>query len=262
MSAALFVLDHPDSHQRAAALAARLSLPLHASLANASAFVAALEFRGDCLQMRPVDDKQSGPVCVDFCTGANAHRLQGGAELIVKAVRGRSKDNLTVLDATAGLGRDSFVLASRGLVTHMLERSPIVAALLADGIERARHCGDARLEEVVSRMSLQSIDACSYLAALPESSLPDVIYLDPMFPPSDKSALVKKEMRLFQQLFHTAQADGVGEDDAELLLRARRAARLRVVVKRPRKAQALANAQPDYALEGKSVRFDVYLPQR
>ncbi|MET0380098.1 MAG: class I SAM-dependent methyltransferase [Spongiibacteraceae bacterium] len=254
MSAAIFVVDTPLSHERAALLAARLSLPLFEFMPPDVGYVAALQFCDDHLQLLPADAKQSGPVCVDFCGGANAYRLQGGAELIVKAVRGRSKETLRVLDATAGLGRDSFVLASRGLHVQMLERSPIIAALLADGLERAHHCGDARLEEIVGNMLLQQMDASTYLAELTPEQHPDVIYLDPMFPASDKSALVKKEMRLFQQLFH-----GADDNYDELLDLSRQRARLRVVVKRPRKSEPLANARPDYALEGKSVRFDVYV---
>lgn len=251
---AVCFFDHPDSHERAAALAAQLSIPLQQTLSVPGDYVAALEYRDGRLQLRPADERQSGPVFVDFCAGANAHRLQGGAELIVKAIRGRSKESLTVLDATAGLGRDSFVLASRGLTVKMLERSPIVAALLADGLQRAQHCGDAQLEVIAERMTLQAGEASAYLRALDAAQKPDVIYLDPMFPPSDKSALVKKEMRLFQQLFHGA------EDDASaLLVQARQSARLRVVVKRPRKAEPLAQQASDYSLDGKSVRFDVYV---
>lgn len=245
---AVVVLD--DRFPRSAELAAQLALPLCAEVpADCTAL---LQFCGDVLQLAPADPKQSGPIAVDFCGGANAHRLQGGAELIAKAVRGRSREPLHVLDATAGLGRDSFVLASRDFTVLMLEQSPIVAALLADGLARAQRCDDARIVEIARRMTLQAAEAGAFLQSTDASF--DVIYLDPMFPPSDKSALVKKEMRLFQQLFHGAETDY-----APLLDMARSRARLRVVVKRPRKAEPLAQQAPDYALEGKSVRFDVYV---
>jgi len=265
MADTVVVITSPHNAQRAADLAARLQLPLlQEGEAPAADVVATLRYDDGGLQLAPADQRQSGPVRVDFDGGAIAHRLQGGAELIAKAVRGRSKQPLQVLDATAGLGRDSFVLASREFNVRMLERSPIVAALLADGLERAQTACDARLSEIVSRMTLTAIDAIPYLQALDAAQYPDVIYLDPMFPPSDKSALVKKEMRLFQQLFHSGHErveheDGAANNHAELLRQARRCARLRVVVKRPRKAEALAGQAPDYALEGKSVRFDVYV---
>ena len=257
------VLSNPESAGRAAELAQRLQLPLIQEFSDDALAqlpvdcVALLQFCAGRLQLQPIDSKQSGPILVDFTGGANAYRLQGGAELIAKAVRGRSKEQLRVLDATAGLGRDSLVLASRGFHVDMLERSPIVAALLADGLERGVASADARLEQIVRLMTLRHVDAVAYLRDLNPSEMPDVIYLDPMFPPTEKSALVKKEMRLFQQLFD-GLTEHLDENYAGLLALAKSCARLRVVVKRPRKAEALAGQAPNYALEGKSVRFDVY----
>lgn len=237
------------------ALAAALDLPIVADAAALPAGCPAwLGFRDARLQLFPADPRQSGPVAVDFGSGAALRRAQGGAELIVKAVRGRSRQPLHIVDATAGLGRDSFVLASRGFAVTALERNPIVAALLADGLARARGA-DAGTAEIAARIELRGVEAVAYLAALKEPVRPDIVYLDPMFPPSQKSALVKKEMRLFQQLLHGAEAAG---DAAALLEAARAAARLRVVVKRPAKAPPLAGSAPDYALPGKAVRFDVY----
>jgi len=257
------VLSNSESALRAANLAKQLQLPLIHEISEEPIAqlpvdcVALLQFCAGRLQLQPVDTKQSGPVFVDFAGGANAYRLQGGAELIAKAVRGRSKEPLRVLDATAGLGRDSLVLASRGFQVDMLERSPLVAALLSDGLERGLASADTRLCQIVRLMSLRNTDALDYLRNLEYNQKPDVIYLDPMFPPTEKSALVKKEMRLFQQLFHGLD-EHLDGNYSELLTLAKNCARLRVVVKRPRKAEALAGQAPNYALEGKSVRFDVY----
>jgi 16S rRNA (guanine1516-N2)-methyltransferase len=241
--------------QRSAALAERLRLPLlSASVANPPAdCVAWLCYSDGRLQLQPCDPRQSGPVVIDFSGGASRWRLQGGAELIARAVAGRSKQPLRVLDATAGLGRDSFVLASRGFRVHMLERSPVLAALLDDALQRARRDDHAEVAVAAERLSLSNTEALDYLAAMTDEQRPDVIYLDPMFPPSPKTALVKKEMRLLQQLFH-----GDETDHAALLAAARAGARLRVVVKRPRNAAPLADVAAAYCLEGKAVRFDVY----
>ncbi len=258
-----------QSAKLAAELAAQLGVPLvqpmldssHDSFHNsfhdsaAAPLVAWLQYQNEHLQLVPTSGA-SGPIEVDFCAGANAHRLQGGAELLVQAVRGRSKQALSVLDATAGLGRDSWVMAGRGLCVFMLERDPVVAALLADGLARAAACGNAALEQVAARLSLIQIDAMSYFETIEPAAAPDVIYLDPMFPASQKSALVKKEMRLFQQLLHATDAI---DDAAALLASARACARQRVVVKRPRKAECLANATPTYVLSGKAIRFDIYV---
>ena len=104
----------------------------------------------------------------------------------------------TVLDATAGLGRDSFVLATFGCDVQMVERSPVIAALLKDGLRRARQ--DPGVAEIASRMQVINADAISYLQELSKEKRPQVIYLDPMYPHRDKTALVKKEMRVFRDI--------------------------------------------------------------
>lgn len=245
------VLAGADS--RAAALAQQLSLPLITAPAEAPPdCLAWLQYRDGRLELQPVDTRQSGPVLVDFCGGANAHRRHGGAELVVQAVRGRSREPLSILDATAGLGRDAFVLAARGFQVQMLEREPVLAALLADGLARA--AADAELAEIAARLQLMQGDAVAYCRALSAEQRPDVVYLDPMFPPSQKSALVKKEMRLLQQLLHAGERDTLS-----LLESARVAARLRVVVKRALRSPPLADRAPSYSVSGKAVRFDVYV---
>lgn len=190
----------------------------------------------------------------DFVAGELKHRrLYGGGkgQMIVKAV-GLNKYKSSVLDLTAGLGRDSYVLANAGARVIMIERHPVVAALLADGLQRLVEQGDAQELAIAKRLSLRSGDSQSYLAALAEAQYPDVIYLDPMFPERGKTAKVKKAMAFFHHL--------VGADvDADILLTlALEKARYRVVVKRPRHAPPLADMQPSLCFEGKSTRFDIY----
>jgi 16S rRNA (guanine1516-N2)-methyltransferase len=263
MNKAITVVVAPATCERSAALARQLAIPLVTSSESMPRdCIAYLQYCDSRLQLFPADAKQSGPISVDLVAGATAHRLRGAGELIVKAVKGRSKGALHVLDAMAGLGRDSAVLAGFGFAVTLLERDPIVAALLADGLERAAQNDDPRLKTIVSCMQLYCVDTAVYLSALPDINRPDVIYLDPMFPPSEKSALVKKEMRLFQQLLYRADQNSDAEDYSAILTKAREQARLRVVVKRPRKAAVLAGQGPDYSLEGKAVRFDVYVSAR
>ncbi len=191
-------------------------------------------------------------VYVDFLDGALAHRRKYGGgknQLIAKAVGIKPKIKLSVLDVTAGLGRDAFVLATLGCDVSMCERSPIIYALLEDGLKRAQK------EEWFLQLSLKLIhaDAIEYLKLISKENFPDVIYIDPMFPEKNKSALVKKEMR--------ALRDVVGDDlDAEKLLSAALlVAKKRVVVKRAKLAPTLTSKKPDVVYEGKSSRFDVYL---
>ncbi len=155
----------------------------------------------------------------------------------------------TVVDATAGLGRDAFLLAALGCNVQMLERHPVVAALLDDGLQRGYQNAEigSWLRE---RMTLLHTSSLTSLASiLPR---PDVVYLDPMYPHRRKSALVKKEMRVFQSLVGT-------DDDADgLLAPARELAVKRVVVKRPSYAQPLAGVVAQAAITTKNHRFDLY----
>ncbi|CAM5307072.1 Ribosomal RNA small subunit methyltransferase J OS=Stutzerimonas stutzeri OX=316 GN=rsmJ PE=3 SV=1 [Stutzerimonas stutzeri] len=169
--------------------------------------------------------------------------------MIAKAVGVQPGVRPRVLDATAGLGRDAFVLATLGCTVELIERQPLIAALLEDGLARAAQ--DGEVAPIAARMTLRQGNAIELMRQW-TGEPPQVIYLDPMFPHRDKSALVKKEMRLFRPF--------VGDDlDAPALLAAAlELASHRVVVKRPRKAPIIDGAKPGYSLEGKSSRYDIY----
>ena len=197
---------------------------------------------------------EKGRVRVDFGGGA-AHyrRTKGGGELIAKAVNHTVQP--TVWDATGGLGRDSFVLASLGLKVQTFEQNPAVACLLSDGLNRAGQSEETR--EIAQRIILHfgnAVDLMQELAA--QNGRPDVVYLDPMYPERRKTAAVKKEMAYFHDLV------GVAQDEAELLDVALNTAKKRIVVKRPRLGEFLDGRKPAYQYTGKSTRFDVYLPTR
>ena len=192
-------------------------------------------------------------VLVDFVGGTMRHRRYYGGGLgqpIAKAIGVKSTYCPHVLDATAGLGREAFILASLGCSVTMLERSPIAAALLSDGLTRAKE--SMELSDIMSRLTLIHLPAQDFLKAASPNY--DVVYLDPMFPELTKSALPKKEMQAFQAVI------GADEDSADLLPLARKVARKRIVVKRPVNAPWLTADKPHYSLAGKSTRFDIYLP--
>ncbi|MCG8670382.1 MAG: class I SAM-dependent methyltransferase [Pseudomonadales bacterium] len=205
----------------------------------------------DRLLLEPSDKKRQ-PLWVDFTAGSMGYRGQQNVrnEMVVKAVLGRDKQKKpSVIDATAGLGRDSFLLAVLGCQVTMIERNPIVMALLADGLHRFQLQDDSG---VAKRLALFPGDAKNQLSQLAQSKSADVVYLDPMFPKREKSALVKKEMQIFRDIV------GLDSDSDELLLTAKQIARDRVVVKRASKAEYLANIKPTYSLTGRSSRFDIY----
>jgi 16S rRNA (guanine1516-N2)-methyltransferase len=165
-----------------------------------------------------------------------------------------ARRRLQVVDATAGLGRDSFVLADMGCSVILCEREPVIAALLAQGLREAHGSGDDWLVRVTRDMNLAATDARELTHAQLAST--DVIYLDPMFPPRDKSAAVKKEMALFHILLGSG---GTQQDADALLLWAGAQDVSRVVVKRPPRAPFLAGKTPSHSVGGKAVRFDVYV---
>jgi 16S rRNA (guanine1516-N2)-methyltransferase len=202
----------------------------------------------DHLEIRLNTQNAPGPVLVDF----NSGRLQwrrGQGELISRAFGISKLTAPHLLDTTAGLGQDAFVLASKGCSVTLLERSPVIAALLYDGLVRATHVSDTA--EITARMRLIREDAIHFLNTSEESF--DFIYLDPMYPARTKSAQSRKEMHLLQELLDPRQ------NDAELLTLARQKAGKRVVVKRPLKAGSLGQQKPSYSISGKNVRFDVYV---
>ncbi len=212
-----------------------------------------LQVNFQVLELVKIDEPKLSAIKVDFVEGAAAHRRKfggGRGQDIAKALGLKHGFTPHVLDATAGLGRDSFVLASLGCQVTMIERMPIVAALLENGLERAKL--NTEVSDIINNMELvhTSLTEDSF-----ETLMPDVVYLDPMYPHREKSAAVKKEMRVFQTL--------VGEDlDADALLAPALAiAKYRVVVKRPTYAPPLADKKPSTSIKMKKNRFDVYVNQ-
>jgi 16S rRNA (guanine1516-N2)-methyltransferase len=206
------------------------------------------------LELRQIGKCAPGPVRVDFVQGGTGHRGRSGegrGQPLGRAVGLKKGWSPHLLDATAGLGRDAFVLASLGCRVLLMERSPVAAALLADGIDRASR--DPRTGPIVRLMKLRCEDAIDCMRRLPEAACPDVVYLDPMYPHRKKTALVRKEMRIFRQLV------GDDTDSKDLLDAARKCARFRVVVKRPARFAPLAGVLPDMEIKSPNTRYDVYV---
>ena len=171
-------------------------------------------------------------------------------ELLVRAARVRGAESPTVVDATAGLGEDSLLLAAAGFTVTMFERDSAIAALLRDALERA--ADEPQLAGIVERMTLVEGDSVAGLREL--SVPPDVVFLDPMFPGRTKSAAVKKKFQLLHHLERPC------EDEEGLLAAALSARPRKVVVKRPPKGPWLAGVKPSHSLAGKAVRYDVIVP--
>lgn len=174
----------------------------------------------------------------------NKRKQEGKKQGLVRACKPVS--GLKIIDATAGWGRDAAVLASFGAEVLMLERHPVMSTLLADALSRQTEQDKQKLH-----LSLHAGDAISFLNSLVPHEYPDVIYLDPMHPERSKSALVKKDMQTLQQII------GPDEDALALIELAMNRVKQKVVVKWPQKIKALIPTST--SIEGKTVRFDMYL---
>lgn len=238
-----------DNHYQATSelLASKLHLPLITTQDDQFSFL--LIYDNGRLTLQQNGKNAPGPIFVDFVEGTLAHRTQHPQkELLAKAVGITSTHKPTIIDATAGLGRDAFILASLGATVIMIEQSPIISALLRDGLTRAEK--EPALSEIINRLTLIEANSIEYLKTLKEK--PDVIYIDPMFPERKKSALVKKEMQILQKLLPPATQN---ETLFELALKK---AKKRIIVKRPRLAPTITNQKPNFQITGKNSRFDVY----
>jgi len=213
-----------------------------------------LEFENDRLQLRDLERPKLGALAVDFLSDSMRHRRRHGLsknQIFAKAIGVGHRPGRTVVDATAGLGTDAFMLACMDCKVVAVERSPVAYELLEDGYRRA--LDDEEIGTwLPDYLRLARGEASAYLGALSEDERPDVVYLDPMYPEIEgKSALPKKEMQLFRKLI------GPDADSGRVLELAREVARDRVVVKRPNEAGPLAPGATR-SFEGKTARYDMY----
>ena len=207
-----------------------------------------LEVTQELTQVIPAADSiNHGAISVDFTCGSLSWR-HGQGELINRATGISKNRDLSIVDATAGLGIDAYILASAGAKVTLVEKNPVVYLLLYDGLRRAAE--DIRSRHQVRRLALHYGAAHRHIPQMDVK--PDVIYLDPMYPHSGKSAKSNKRMQLLQQITDSSS------DSSGLLEMAVRYAVYRVVVKRPIKGDYLEDTRPSFSLKGRSTRFDVY----
>ncbi len=197
------------------------------------------------------------PTRVDFQDAALLYRRAsfGKHQGLAKAVGLNKHEPMHVLDATAGLGRDAFILASMGCELTMIEESPIIYCLLLDGLKRTNEADDLDLKNIVQRMSLHHARSQDWFEDIAQGRQvkPDVIYLDPMFPPRNKNANVKKDIGLLQEVL------GFDENSYSLLEMAKGCAKHRIVVKRPGNKLKNASLKPSFVVPGKTAHFEVFI---
>lgn len=186
------------------------------------------------------------PLCIHFADAY--YRFRGGKEYLPKAFKGLNGAHIA--DATAGWGRDAWLLAYRGFRVTMIERNPYLAFLLAQALKQAQ--ADDVLCDVALRLSVHHGDAVTDLQTIDTAF--DAVYLDPMYPERRKNAKVKKHMQALHHLL-----GGEEPDSAALLMAARKAASQRVVVKRPQGAPFVAALPPHHSINAPNTRYDIYL---
>lgn len=248
-----------ENQQAAKEFAAKHNLPCSPYTETNSTL--SLNFTHEFIELR--DNEKDIAIHIDFISGNLAHRQKyggGRGQSIAKAIGlKQGTPPPRVLDATAGLAKDAYVLACLGCSLTLIERSPIIVELIKDAIYRAEE--NKHFKEVLEKgfeiINQSSIEYLSELANkssnIPDVIYPDVIYLDPMYPDKKKSASVKKNMQILQRLL------GKDEDTQELLSIALKVAKKRVVVKRSKGAENLTELKPTYTVESKKTRYDVYI---
>lgn len=198
------------------------------------------------------DTARPSDITIDFVGGAVGHRFRsgGGQSQALHKAAGFTQANIpTVIDATAGLGRDAFLLATLGAQVTLIERSPEIHALLQEGLRRAGEAGP-EYAAIIARMTLVHGDSKLLLPGMRA----DVVLVDPMHPPRKNSALVKKEMRVLRQLV------GADPDAFDLMQAAFACARKRVVLKWPLRADPMPGLpKPSHQIVGKTTRYDVFM---
>lgn len=190
-------------------------------------------------------------ICCDFEDKTINYRLQttGKKNELIKACGITKNNNLTIIDATAGMGKDSFILASFGAKIIMLEENPLIFTLLQNGLQRGKNSDNELIKNICNNMQLYNINAINFLKNY--NNEVNCIYLDPMFPETNKTSLVKKEMQIFHNLAYFG-------NNAELLSLALQKTKARVVVKRMLKNEYLTDLKPQFQIFGSNIRFDVY----
>ena len=187
-----------------------------------------------------------------FVEGPILHRLKygrGRGHNLAKAVGMKFNKNRTIVDATAGLGYDAFILASLGANVTLIERSKQIHDLLKAGISEAKYYG-GEISKIVDRMDLLFGDSKDILPSIS----PEVILIDTMYKDRKKSALVKNNMRLVREIV------GSDPDYIDLINVALNCASKRVVIKQPRYAEPLKDIKTcSHQILGKTIRYDVYV---
>jgi len=235
----VYCLD--DGSSRSRRLAAQLQLPMTTD-SQAKVVLAYLDSRLALMDRR---QPQLRPLWIEL--GVRARAVPDRRDPLLRAL---GKNCHSVVDATAGWGVDAAGLLRCGYRLKLLERHPVMCALLQDAIKRL----GSRLHSHIELLAGDAITLLPALTAQSDRFCADVVYFDTMYPETGRSrALPRRELVLLRELA------GTDEDAKSLLTVACQVAKQRVVVKRPHYAPTLHGDRVDMVYRSKLVRYDVYL---
>ena len=191
----------------------------------------------------------AGPTRVDFYDAGLTLRASDSIKQqnLIRALGLKKHPSSRILDGMAGLGKDAFLMACAGCSVQMLEKSPIVHALLKDGLERLS-VGMGGVSNPSLELQQADFLSCDY-----NKQNFDIVYLDPMYPIAGRKSRAKKDMDRLHELV------GIDTQEHRQLDKALSIAGRRVIIKRPKNAPDFAAKKPDISYRGSSSRFDVYL---
>jgi len=184
---------------------------------------------------------------INFNSGSTGWRVKrADHEKLIKKALGKSEHPLNILDCTAGMLQDTLLFLSLGHQVTALEQSKILFHLLRDGISRSED------QNIFKKLDLIHTNACSYAA---QAKNFDVIYFDPMYPPTKKNALSSGRLDYISKISEVESIENNASKDFQVLqlISARK-----MVVKRPIKAEPFS-LQTNYQVSGKTTRFDIYI---
>jgi len=184
------------------------------------------------------------------------HRLKsyrGNQEPLLKAIGKRARQG-RVIDLTAGLGRDSMVMAKAGAQVTLLEQHPLIVCLLIDAIEKAERI--TALKPISARLQVCWQDAFFWLEHESNQTTVsfDAWYCDPMFEhATNKTARNKRPMQILQ-----ACNANVSQQPLAGFALAHLSGNTKLVVKRSRSSVASTEGL-NHQIDGKNWRLDIYL---
>ena len=150
----------------------------------------------------------------------------------------------TIVDASAGLGRDSYLIHQLGHRVHSIEINPTLFELMHDGKSALGENPDWELHQGSCEDILHTLDQIN------------IIYFDPMFE-HPKKAKAQKYTQVIQHYCMTDHAqNGLIID---FLIGFARENHLKLVIKQPQKRSSLTIPKPHHRIpSGKFCEFWIY----